>query len=175
MPLVLICLAQGDSSVATPTTIVGAFIAVTLALAGLLGWVIRHLFITTIPGLLGDATTLRAAHEKVVAQLVTDQATQREIHRVMIMDLANVFRSETLAERSLCKEQFAAVNASLAALVAVIGQDRQATIAAINQHTTQAMAEYRHDLADKIQQAVLGRDLHLARKLAEEKGQPHAT
>lgn len=57
-------LAQADAATATPTTIVGAFIAVCVSVIALVSWIVRHLLTVTLP----QATTASAAGLKDVAQ-----------------------------------------------------------------------------------------------------------
>ena len=149
--------AQTGEVNATPTTIIGAFIFVCLSLVGLMGWLLRHLFVTTIPAIVADQKEQREAHE-------ADQKAQRETSEASLTEVCEAFKQESQAERKLCAEQFTLVNASLAALTAVINQDRSAIVAQINQHTTEAMAQYRHDLYDKMNEIALGKEIAALQK-----------
>jgi hypothetical protein len=136
---------------ATPTTIVGAFIFVCLALVALLGWVLKHLFATTIPGIMAE------------------QKEQRECNEKNLTTIISAYQSETKAERDLCAEQFTLVRAGLATLTTACGQHNEIMARTINEHTTEQMAAYRHEMYDKINQAVLGKELYLAQKAADKR------
>src|SRR4051812_15996434 len=122
---------------ATPTTIVGAFIFVALSLVALIGWILKHLFITTIPGILSDQKAQRECYEE-------QQAQQREAHEKALNAIVSSFRAETSDERRLCAEQFTLVNTTLAGLTSAVNQEGGRIIAAINAHTTEQMGAYRH-------------------------------
>lgn len=134
---------------ATPTTIIGAFIFLTLALMGLVGWLIKHVFVTTIPGIMAEMQAQREANANNLKA---------------VMENSN---QSTAAERALCAEQFSLVQTQIAALTTAVRQEGPNLIAEINRHTTEQAAAYRHDLVDKMNEAVLGRELHLAQKAAK--------
>lgn len=185
--MTLSLLAQAVPDAATPTTIVGAFIFVALSLVALVGWLLRNVFITTIPSLLltnsetvkqitgTHETTVKtmtdAATSKHMALLV-EQKSQRESHEKNLVDLCKVFREESAAERQQCAQQFAAVNASLISLVAAQGEERTAIVAAVNEHTTNQAAQYRHDLYDRLNEAVLGKELAAAKRAEAARNNP---
>lgn len=135
-----------QTEAATPTTIVGAFIFVALALMSLIGWLMRHIFLTTIPAIHAEQAAERKAHEE-------SEARQRKEHT-----------DDLEAERALRDKQFGVVNAAIVALTSVVDKGREATVSEMKRHITEAMAQYRHDLYDKLNQAVLGRDLYLLQK-----------
>lgn len=130
----------GVESTATPTTIIGAFIAVSMSLVALVGWIMRHVFMTTIPSIVEDSKQAREA-----AKAASD------------------------AERKLCAEQFNLINTSLVGLTTAMASNGSNIVNAVTEHTTKAMADYRHDIYDKINEAVLTREVHLARKAQEQK------
>lgn len=115
-----------------PTTLLGTFIFVVVVLVGLVGWIMRHVFLTTIPAM---------------------QAAAKESQE---------------QERKLCTEQFGLLGAHVTALTAAVATGDKEVIASINAHTTEQCTKYRHDVYDKIHEAVLGRDLYLATKKSKE-------
>lgn len=153
---------------ATPTTIIGAFIFISVTLVALIGWLMRHLFLTTIPGqqaaFTAALTTVTESNEKKHAAVIGEQKAQRESHEKTLEGLMLTFRQEAAAERKQCGEQFAALQASIVGLVAAQGEERKAVIASVNEHTTAQAAVYRHDLLDRMNEAVMGRELAQMRK-----------
>ncbi len=145
-----------------PTTIIGAFIFVTLSLMSVLVWVIRHVFVTTIPSVIA---TGEAKHNLVV----TEQRAQRECYERNLDAMCKTFAAEGAAERKQCADQFMSMTATLVGLTAALAEERQAIVAAVKQHVTEQAMAYRHELYDKLNTAVLGRDLALAEKRAREK------
>jgi hypothetical protein len=153
---------------ATPNTIVGAFIAVALALSALVGWVVRHVFVTTIPEstkvTLAVAENFKEAIKTIAASSDTNQAGMRADNQALrAQHDANLGRvlaavqAEGAAERRLCQEQFTSLNAAIIGLTSTIREEREAIVAAVNHHTTEACAAYRHDLYDKLNEAVMGK------------------
>lgn len=132
------CLLAQLPDAATPTTIVGAFIGIALSLAALLGWIMRHVFVTTIPSIIASSEAKHAA-------LLSEQKAQRESH-----------------ERSM-----GAMNTAMVGLTAALGEEREAIVNAVNAHTTEQATRYRHDMIDALNKAVLGKELYLAQKAAE--------
>lgn len=132
-----------------PTTVTGGFIAISMMLVGLVVWLMRHVFLTTIPGILAEMAAARETY-------TSEAAKARE-----------TFTETNADERRLCAEQFALVNAGMSALAQVGVVDRQAIVAEINQHVTESAVAYRHELNNVIQQAVLGKELYLAQKSKE--------
>jgi hypothetical protein len=143
--------AQADVTAATPTTIVGAFIFVAVSLVLLIGWILKHLFMTTIPGVLADAKEQRECHERTVDAIVSSA------------------RTEQAAERALCEKRAALTDAAVAALTTATSRASDEMTRAINDHTTEQATKYRHDLYDAINRAVLTRDLYIAQKAADQK------
>jgi hypothetical protein len=163
-------LGQLPTEVATPTTIVGAFIAVTMLLAGLLVWMLRYVFMTTIPAIMATAELKHAAilaEQKENRECYeAEQKAARECFEATINRVCEKFGAEGAAERKLCADQFASQNAALVALTAVLHEEREVMVATINAHTTEQATAYRHDLYDKLNQAVLGKELYLAQQVA---------
>lgn len=138
----------------TPTTILGAFILVSISMSGVIVWLMRHVFSTTIPALLANQEQERKSHEATINAVVKG------------------YKEEAAAERKLCEEKFELVNASLVALATSSVADGRTQVAEINRHTSEAMAQYRHDMKDSIQQAVLENDLYLLRKREKQEAKP---
>lgn len=185
----MLIFAQADALPATPTTIAGAFIAVCMVLAGLVGWLMRHVFLVTIPGLVAELASQRdahaklqaekdaahakaqaekdAAHEKVIAAMLAENKAQREAHAELVAEIGERYKAAADEERKLCTQQFALVNTALAGLTAVVGQERPLIVAELSQKITEAVSAYRHEQSDKLEQAVFGRELYLEKKKRE--------
>lgn len=155
---------------ATPTTIVGAFITIAVSLAFLIGWILRHVFMTTIPqttkAFTDSILVISNSRDTGQAGLLAEQRAQREAHDKQCQEMYKLFRDETAAERRQCADQFQAMNAASTAMATSISEERRAIIASVNGHTSEAMAAYRHDLRGMIQEAVMGRELAAARAAA---------
>lgn len=123
-----------QAEAATPTTIVGAFIAVSVSLAALLGWVLRHVFITTIPSIV-------SSHDATVAAICKE------------------FRETTTAERAECSERYESLNGSILGLTKELGASRESIIGRVNEHSTAQASLYRHEIRNLINNAVLGKEL----------------
>lgn len=158
--------------VATPTTIIGAFIAVTLSVTGVLVWVLRHVFLTTVPAIQAQhdksrelfSQTIKVIQDKALA----DAENDRRAHQTTIDKLCTAFQAEAKAERDLCQEQFRLVNTSLVGLTATMREQEDAMIEKINHHTTNAGTQYRHEIRNMIQEAIYGKEVW-RRKLEEER------
>ena len=146
---------------ATPTTIVGAFIAVSGSLVILVGWLVKHIFMTTIPSILKDAEDQRNKHSE-------EQKAQRLANEKALTEISTAYRAESNQERILCKEQFSLMHAALTGLTSAINNDREHTLASVKSFIIEATAAYRHDIRDVVNQAVLTRDMYLAQKMAEQ-------
>lgn len=127
--------------VPTPTTIMGAFITVAIGLLGLVVWMMRHVFLTTIPSII-------ASSETKFAGLLADQKEQRESH-----------------ERTQ-----AAATAAIVSLTNGLREERELIVAEIKANTKDEMSKYRHEQAETLNRAVLGRELYLLQKSREVDG-----
>jgi hypothetical protein len=158
--------------VATPTTIIGAFIAVTLSVTGVLVWVLRHVFLTTVPAIQAQhdksrelfAQTIKVIQDKALA----DAESDRKAHQMTVDKLCTTFQGEARAERDLCQEQFRLVNTSLIGLTATMREQEDAVVEKINHHTTNSGIQYRHEIRNMIQEAIYGKEVW-RRKLEEER------
>src|SRR5437667_5765789 len=156
----LALLAQAE--MATPTTIVGAFIFVALCLVGLVGWILKHLFLTTIPGLIQTAETKHQA-------LVEEVKAQRESHETIIGQLCKTFEVTNAAERKMCADETALLNTSMASLTGAIREREEQIVARVNEHTTDSAGKYRHDIYDQIHAAIMRRSVEGAKQEREKR------
>lgn len=147
----------GDADIPVPTTIVGAFIAISISLVGLVAWILRHLFQTTIPDI---NKTGEAKHAAVLEEVKAG----RVAHEATIARLCDTFQRESEGRRKECEQEVALINASIAGLTTAVREGNERIVASVNQHTTEQVAVYRHDIYDKINEAVMGRELALATK-----------
>jgi len=146
-----------QQEIATPTTITGAFIFISVLLVGVIVWILKHVFMTTIPS--------------IVAEL----KSERESNESNINKICENFKIDMAAERKMCAEQNAEVSRILTALIASTAQGQQASMAEINRHTTEQVSAYRHEMRDDIQQAVLGREVFLEQQKRRQQDQRHPT
>lgn len=107
---------------------------------------------------------IRKEHKEDMDQLEAARAAERADFTSSLRGVTVAFKEEATAERHLCEKQFAIVHAALVGLTAGVGQEGRNIVASINQHVTEAMSAYRHDLTNMINEAVLGRELYLAKK-----------
>lgn len=150
---------------ATPTTIIGAFITVSLSLVGLLVWVLRHVFLTTIPSIVGEQKAQRESND-------ANQAAQRVSNEKNLAIVIEAFKAEGAAERKQCADQSASTNSAILALAVDAREGRETALATVREHVTKEAAAYRHDLYDKLNEAVMGRELYLAQRAAAKAAKP---
>lgn len=142
--------------------VVAALALVCLTLIGLVVWIIRQQYTATIPAIQAEQKAQRESND-------ANQKAQRDSNEKNIAATLAAAAAEASAERKLCAEHLGVLNASLVSLTAAQAAQCQAIVAAVNQHTTEQASAYRHDLANTINEAVLGRELAAAKRLAEEK------
>jgi hypothetical protein len=158
--------------IATPTTIIGAFIAVTLSVTAVLVWVLRHVFLTTIPAIQAQhdksrelfTVTVKAVQDKALA----DAEADRKASQATIDKLCTTFQAEARSERDLCQEQFRLINTSLIGLTTTLREQEEAMVERVNHHTTNTGTVYRHEIRNMIQEAIYGKEVW-RRKLEEER------
>ncbi len=138
---------------APPTTVTAALITLSVSLLGVVVWVVRHVFVTTIPGILAS------------------QQEERKANQAIMEEVCTTFKSEAAEERKSRDQNFTLVNSSLVALASSSAADGKQQVAEINRHVSEEIAKYRHEQRDIIHQAVLQRDLYLLQQQKRDKEQ----